>query len=271
MSLEKLVTISSSDKNINLSENNSDFTVVLNERNLSQGVNRVLIKEVTVPNVFPNIRGASYNTSSNNTLLIDKQGVGILAIIIPEGQYVISTLGVPPPNDLITVLTNTIDIAIAPDTVTITLDPITNKLNFLFSSPDYKFLENNPPTLTPLNNVLGIVNATPAYTNSIDADGLPDLTGLKNVYIHSKDIADLNGVDAGFGLISLAEPVSLVDAPYGSYAYKQNNDDELASIVFEQPRNLSVIRVVLRDEKGNKLNIGTHEINIVFKAYFDAV
>ena len=272
MSLEKLVTISSSDKNINLSDSNSDFTVVLNERNLSQGVNRVLIKEVTVPNVFPNIRGVDYKTNLNNVLLIDKQGVGVLPVVVPEGQYVISTLGVPPPNDLITTLTPLIDAVIAPDTVTITLDPITNKLNFLFSSANYKFLENKPPTqFTPLNNVLGIVNETPAYTNSIDGDGLPDLSGLKNVYIHSKDIADLNGVDAGFGLISLAEPVSLVDAPYGSYAYKQNNDDELASIVFEQPRNLSVIRVVLRDEKGNKLDIGTHEINIVFKAYFDAV
>jgi hypothetical protein len=272
MSLEKLVTISSSDKNDNLSENNSDFTVILNERNLSQGVNRVLIKECTVPNVFPNIRGpANYNASFNNLLIIDKQGVGLLPVIVPEGQYVISTLGVPPPNDLITVLTSLIDAAIAPDTVTITLDPITNKLNFTFSSANYKFIENTITTPTPLNNVLGIVNETPAYTNSIDADGLPDLSGLKNVYIHSKDIADLNGVDAGFGLISLAEPVSLVDTPYGAYAYKQNNDDELASIVFEQPRNLSVIRVVLRDEKGTKLDIGTHEMNIVFKAYFDAV
>ena len=272
MSLEKLVTISSNDKNINLSESNSDFTVNLNERNLSQGVNRVLIKECTVPNVFPNIRGAAtYQASANSLLQIDIQGLGVLGFIVPEGQYVISTLGVPPANDLLTVLTNLINTSIGPDTVVITLDPITNKLKFTFGTPNYKFIENTPSTPSPLNDVLGIVNPTPAYTDIIDADALPDLTGYKNVYIHSKDIADLNGVDAGFGLISLAEPISLVDTPYGSYAYKQNNDDELASIVFEQPRNLSVIRIVLRDENGVKLDIGTHTMNIVFKAYFDAV
>ena len=272
MSLEKLVTISSSDKNVDLSESNSDFTVILNERNLSQGVNRILIKECTVPNVFPNIRSeANYFNSANNVLQLDVQGLGVVAFVVPEGQYVISTLGVPPPNDLLTVLKTLIDASIFPDTVTISLNPITNKLNFAFGNPDYKFIENTPTTPSPLNDVLGIVNATPAYTNNIDADGLPDLSGYKNIYIHSKDIADLNGVDAGFGLISLAEPVSLVDTPYGSYAYKQNNDDELASIVFEQPRNLSSIRIVLRDEKGVKLDIGTHEMNIVFKAYFDAV
>jgi hypothetical protein len=259
MSLEKLVTISSSDKNIDLSESNSDFTVILNERNLSQGVNRILIKECTVPNVFPNIRGPDYRSNQNNIFIIN-DGVDI-PVIVPEGQYVISTLGTPPPNDLLTVLKNLIDAAITPTTVTITLNPITNKLNFTFSAGTYNFVDS---TFSLLNDSLGIIGPLPAPAISIDAQSLPD-------FIHSKDIADLNGVDAGFGLISLAEPVSLVDSPYGSYAYKKNDDDELAAIVYEQPRNLSSIRIVLRDEKGNKLDIGTHEINLVFKAYFDAV
>ncbi len=272
MSLEKLVTISSSDKDVNLSNSNSDFTVTLNERNLSQGVNRVLIKECTVPNVFPNVRGVSYGSNQNNIFRFqDVLGNLSPPVVIPEGQYVISTLGVPPPNDLITVLETIYNttVALPGETVSITLDPITNKLNFTFAGGiGFNFANTSD---SPLNNSLGIVGPLPTGSLNIDAQGIPDLSGLKNVYIHSKDIADLNGVDAGFGLISLAEPVSLVDAPYGAYAYKQNNDDELASIVFEQARNLSVIRIVLRDEKGNKLDIGSHCINIVFKAYFDAV
>ena len=267
MSLEKLVTISSSDKNNDLSVNNSDFTVTLNERNLSQGVNRVLIKECTVPNVFPNVRGTDYGTNRNNRFFINQGGFDT-GFTIPEGQYVISTIGTPPPNDLLTVLENLINPVITPETVTITIDPITNKLNFLFSSANFDF-SNSEDSL--LNNSLGIKGPLGALGASLTAQSIPDLSGLKNVYIHSKDIADLNGVDAGFGLISLAEPISLADTPYGSYAYKQNNDDELASIVFEQPRNLSTIRIILRDEKGNKLDIGTHCLNIVFKSYFDAV
>ena len=273
MSLEKLVTISSNDQDVNLSNSNSDFTVVLNERNLSQGVNRVMIKECTVPNVFPNIRGESYGSSQNNIFRF-QDGLGNLSspVEIPEGQYVISTLGVPPANDLITVLETIYNatVALPGETVSITLDPITNKLNFTFAGgiTGYNFANTSD---SPLNNSLGIVGPLPSASLNFDAQGIPDLVGYKNVYIHSKDIADLNGVDAGFGLISLAEPVSLVDTPYGAYSYKKNNDDELASIVFEQPRNLSVIRIVLRDENGVKLDIGSHTMNIVFKAYFDAV
>jgi hypothetical protein len=59
----------------------------------------------------------------------------------------------------------------------------------------------------------------------------------------------------------------LSDAPFGAYAYKQENDDELASIVYEDIRNLSRLRIVLRDNLGNKLPIGTHTMNIVLKIY----
>jgi hypothetical protein len=94
-----------------------------------------------------------------------------------------------------------------------------------------------------------------------------DLSGYQNVYIHSKEVADTHGIDGDNGLIALVDPVSLADAPFGAYAYKQENDDELASIVYEDVRNLSRLRIVLRDNLGNKLPIGTHKMNIVLKIY----
>jgi hypothetical protein len=62
----------------------------------------------------------------------------------------------------------------------------------------------------------------------------------------------------------------LVDAPFGGFAYRQNNDDELASIQYDQVRNLSRISIILRDNLGNKLNIGTHKMNVVLKCYLDS-
>jgi len=101
----------------------------------------------------------------------------------------------------------------------------------------------------------------------LPADGTVQLAGYQNVYLHSKEIADTNAIDGDFGLISVVEPISLADTEYNSYAYKQNNDDELAQILYEQPRNLSRIRVTLRDNLGNILPIGTSKINFVLKSY----
>lgn len=266
MSLEKLIVISSEDKD-NTSNSNSDFVVSLKESYYTQNIERIMVKDIIVPNVFPNIRGESYISSQNNIFRF-QDGLGNLSpeVIIPEGQYVISTLGVPPANDLITVLETIYNttIALPGETVSITLDPITNKLNFTFAGgiTGYNFADTS---VSPLNDVLGIVGPTTASLN-FDAQSIPDLGGYPMVYVHSKKLAESNGIDGDFGLISLAEAVSLVDAPYGSYAYRQNNDDELSSIIYDNPRNLNRIQITLRDNKGNKLDIGTHKMTIVFKA-----
>jgi len=266
MSLEKLLVISSEDKDPS-SNSNSDFVVSLKETYYTQNIDRIMIKDIIVPNVFPNIRGESYGTSKNNIFRIqDTLGNLSPEIIIPEGQYVISTLGVPPPNDLITLLETIYNttIALPGETLTITLDPITQKLNFTFAGGfGYDFADTS---VSPLNSVLGIKGPTESAGLNINAQSITDLGGYPMVYVHSKKLAESNGIDGDFGLISLAEAVSLADAPFGSYAYRQNNDDELSTVIYENPRNLSRIQIVLRDNQGNKLDIGTHTMTIIFKA-----
>jgi len=264
MSLEKLLVISSEDKDPS-SNSNSDFVVSLKETYYTQNIDRIMIKDIIVPNVFPNIRGENYGTSQNNIFRIqDSLGNLSTPIVVPEGQYVISTFGAPPPNDLLVALKAGIDPIIAPETVTITINPITQKLNFTFSGGiGYDFA---PTSDSPLNNVLGIEGPTNAPSLSFNAQALTDLGGYPMVYVHSKKLAESNGIDGDFGLISLAEAVSLSDAPFGSYAYRQNNDDELSTVIYDNPRNLSRIQITLRDNQGNKLDIGTHTMTIIFKA-----
>ena len=117
--------------------------------------------------------------------------------------------------------------------------------------------------------VLGITSdlTIPATATPTSPSGLVDLSGYQNVYIHSKEIADTHGIDGDSGLIALVDDISLTNAPFGSYAYKGENDDELASIVYEDVRNLSRLRIVLRDNLGNKLPIGTHTMNVILKIY----
>jgi len=260
MSFEKLVILSSNDKDVE-SNSNSDFVVSLKEKYYTQNVLKVIIKDISVPNVFPNIRGPSYGSSQNNIFeLFD--GASHITVQIPEGQYVISTLGTPPANDLLTVLANTLNIANPPIITTITIDPLTNKINFTFNAGSFNFVETSR---SPLNDVLGISGPLTSSSISINAQQIPDLSGYQMVFIHSKQLAEANAIDGDFGLISVAEAVSLNDTPYGSYAYKENNDTELGSINYDNVRNLNRIQIVLRDIKGNKLNIGTHSMTVIFK------
>jgi hypothetical protein len=47
-----------------------------------------------------------------------------------------------------------------------------------------------------------------------------------------------------------------------------NNDSDLATIFYEQPRNLNRIDIRLRDTQGKILNIGTKKMTLVIKCYF---
>lgn len=272
-SLEKLLVISSEDKD-DPADSNSDFTVTLKESYYTQNVLRVLVKEITVPNVFPNIRGEDYGSSQNNLLAVSVGGGTPVSIIVPEGQYLLGSVN--PLLDFVTVLTNQINTVIAPATIAINYNELTNKLEFTMTGTDLGIFGSNavPPltqtaSQTLINEAIGI-----GANGLLLLDGVPtsapfqvDLSGYQNVYVHSKEVADTHGIDGDSGLIALVDPVSLADAPYGAYAYKQENDDELASIVYEDVRNLSRLRIVLRDNLGNKLPIGTHKINVVLKIY----
>ena len=102
-------------------------------------------------------------------------------------------------------------------------------------------------------------------------DTIFNLKGKEIVQIHSPEIGEMHGLDAGAsGYISLVETVSLTTTPFGSVAHRQNNDDELAMILYEQPKNLSRIRIVLRDESGVKLELPSNaHMSVMLKIFFD--
>ena len=260
-SLEKLLVISSEDKD-DPNSSNSDFNVTLKESYYTQNVLRVLVKEITVPNVFPNIRGSDYGSSQNNILNFNEPAP--LQVILPEGQYLINSSN--PLLDFTSIL-ETAMTSISVATISVSYNELTNKIVFEVAndgSPNITI-----PASTPMAKVLGITSdlTIPATATPTSPSGLVDLSGYQNVYIHSKEIADTHGIDGDSGLIALVDDISLTNAPFGSYAYKGENDDELASIVYEDVRNLSRLRIVLRDNLGNKLPIGTHTMNVILKIY----
>lgn len=261
-SLEKHIIISSEDKDLSCSTSNSDFVVNLAETYYTQNILKVLVAEATIPNVFPNIRGSEYGTSQNNVLNFN-DGVA-RSITLPEGQYLINSVN--PLIDFTSNLQTAIN-AVSTSTLSVTYNELTNKLVFEVTAGGAVTIFAS----SPMADVLGITSdlVIPLLTPT-SAQAQVDLSGYQNVYIHSKEVALSHAIDGDTGLISVVTPVSLADAPFGGYAYRQNNDDELASVQYDQVRNLSRISIVLRDNLGNKLDIGSHKMNVVLKCYLDS-
>jgi hypothetical protein len=259
MSKEKILVINSKDKQ---SGTNGDFTVQFNDSSCQQ-VQKVLVKEIFVPNVFYNISDDGKRT--NNTLTLSQNGLANITVTIPEGQYNIDLLMVELKNAIDTVL---IDGAI----VTVTRSSTTFKLTFTFSGAGTP-ANNNVQFFvagSTIANVIGLENDTVNGTVLI-MDNIYNLVGSEYVQVHSPQVGEIHGLDAGAsGYISLVDTISLSETPFGGTAYKQNADDELAEILYEQPKNLSRVSIVLRDEQGNKLALPSNtNCSVMLKIYFD--
>lgn len=247
MLTSKLISISSRDK-LPESSSNSDFVVQLPEAALTQGVRGVSVKTVCVPNVFSNIRAGV-----NNTLTFTDSVSGLLTTTIPAGQYSVSTL--------ITAVELAFA-AVSTGTVAIVQDALTGKLSFAFAGVNASI-----DAAASLSPVLGI-SQTSALSPVIVAGSLPDLSGVNMVYIHSREIASGYTIDSGFGLVSAIDTISFHDTPYGVFATKNNFDFEMSTIKYTSPRNISRIRIVLRDDLGRRLDIGTANMYVILKVYF---
>lgn len=260
MSSQKLLILSSNDKDNASSISNSDFIINLRETYYTQNVNKILVKEATVPNVFPNIRGTAYGTSRNNVLRIAETFEE--TVILPEGQYAITTAVAP--YNFLTALETAINLVIT-GPIVLTFNSLTGKIEFQNNGGLDLVIDGT----SSLAKVLGLTDdlTIPSGGSVVSAQALPDLSGYQYVYIHSKEIADTSAIDGDFGLISVVTPISLTESPFNSYAYRKNDDDALSEIAYEQPRNLKQISIKLKDNKGNTLPIGVHNINVVLKAY----
>ena len=254
---EKILVISSQDQD-NDSRTNSNFVVTLKERYNTQNINKILVKNITVPNVFYNVRAS--NGEVNNTMQIQQDGDPIVVVTVPEGQYSISTY--------IPALKAAIDAVLTGgNVVTIVQDPLTKKLNFSYSLTAVEMFASEKDDIYRMADVIGLTNDTGPLL-SMDMQSQPDLSGINVVYIHSSEVGEMHGIDGDFGLISLVESVSFHDVPHGAFAYRQNSDDQLAKIQYDQPKNLNRISIVLRDNLGNILDIGTKKMSLELKAFF---
>jgi hypothetical protein len=93
------------------------------------------------------------------------------------------------------------------------------------------------------------------------------LQGTTNAYLHSKVLAQNNLLDAEGRIFSVAVSVP-IRAEFGAFNHWESGDEELHSVMFETPRNLQQINIVLRDLDGNVLNVGQNELIVVLRVFY---
>lgn len=244
----KLVRIRSTDRQGPTATNKYDFTINFDDYMLHQ-INHVILKSVTVPNTQYNIN------SNNNTLYYNYNGTGVTSISIAVGQY-----------DITSFMT-ALDAAIvaAGDVCTTTQDPTTQKLTLTWGANTIMYGRVDQPTT--MDRVLGF-EFTTANAAAQAMPYLPDLSGLKKVYVKSNKLS--NGVS-----MSTSEEKHYnvfteidIDVPFGGIAHRVLNDmDTSDSVTNAQPKNISSIDVQLLDENLQEVDLNGLDWEIVLKVF----
>jgi hypothetical protein len=258
MSKEKIMVLNSRDKSPGMT--NSNFTLTFND-SACQQVQKVLVKDIFIPNLF-------YNVNENNNTLEFVQNVVLPTnqiVTVPIGQYNVDQFIAELKTQIESKLTAGVVVAITKGATLYNLtftfsgavNPTNNEVIFYF-------------TQSTMRDLIGLT-ATNTFSNIIVMGSPYNFRPLDFVQVHSQQLGEMHGLDGGAnGYIALVETVSLADAPFGGIAYRQNSDDELASIIYEQPRNLSRVTIILRDEEGNRLSLPSNAyVSVNVKIFFD--
>lgn len=229
--------------------NSAQFTISLGNESKLAEVKAVVLKEVEIVNSFYNVD--KYNNRLYFTTLSTED-----YIEIPRGQYNI--------NQLITALVS----AFAAKTITvlITIDNLTNLLSFNFSQATalYKYRTNDE--FNPMADILGLQNSSYAEVLSYTAQGIPDLCGVKAIYIYSSQLSQGMGINSkGFSNSLLG--VIHNDVGFGEVIYMEKETPDTHIYDDTTLMNLNTISIELRDCNDNLLIPNGHDINMTIKIF----
>ena len=242
-------------------ERNSTFTINLFNTipEIRERVIGLSLESFSVPNVHPNV---SPLTGIGNTIYLTVDGGSTQEIMVPEGYY--SAAG------LATEIQNLIDsnVELAADNTMIEwLPPPVARFQFTSDSGLSVTEGEAGEDETTLYTSMGYMkNESSAGL----APSLPDLTGLKSVQVHSKQISSIgnHSVD-GDGTVSTLIHNIPVNVPWG--ASQTFKSDTIQPQIYyghqNQDLDMTTIDFTLLDGNGVPLVVGGSHVNGVLKAW----
>ena len=243
----KLLRISSRDRD-NLSDSTSDFFVNVNNIKHLQIARSVIVKQITLPNTMYNIdennRTFTYNIASSPT-----------SVQIAVGQYTTTTM--------ITALQT----AAAAVGLAIVQNAITQKLEFT-NTTNIEYLDISG---SPMAEVLGIEygQGSGGDVASFNATGLPDLTGVKNVFVESRSLGEDNLIqtNAKTQNIIAVVPITVAFGATEQYLSQHALIDDVDSDA-HGGHNKQKIDICLKDVSNNTIDLNGHHVEIILKVYY---
>lgn len=243
----RLVRLSSEDKNTSSSTSNSQFKVDLPGADLDK-VKGFSLVYASVPNIFPNV------PSYKSTLLISSiTGATNYTVPVTVGQYTLTQF----------LAQLKIDIeAVIPDTVAIAASA-QNILTFTWTGDTYSVTFAGS-TLAP---IIGLTADLAGGATSVMQSQV-NLSGESEVWIHSRKLnpggmTEADGIFSAFGVIAL-------DNPYGAVCYMRSPDHVSSQITFGSRKSLRSIDIVLRNRTGEVLVLPDNfHFSMLIKAYLE--
>ena len=255
---QRLVQINSKDRINPRNTTSSQFTITLGNDEKINSVRGVAIQSTEFVNAF-------YNLDYYNNKFYFHTGGGEQIITIPIGQYNITTL--------IAELIAKLGALGVPITATIVKNALTHKLTWN-TNVALRFYQYRPGTdeLNPISEILGIIGDTDVPVLSYNSDGIPDLCGVKSVYVISKELSGGSCISSRDGgqklslLDSIAVNAGFLEVNYSNGSDHGDEDSHAYDDVLQN--NLSTISIELRDSNNNLLNNNGHDFVCILKIFY---
>ena len=247
MSKHKLLHISSKDKT---EGTNSNFSLNLSNHYWLQAVKSIVVKHITLENVFYNINSTNdsftYNIASTPS-----------TVSITQGNYTITELG------------TALDAAMVAAGVvgfTTTLNSITEKLTFASTTAIEYVYDTNE-----MADTLGITVDGGADVSSYSSAGFPKLEGVRNLLIASSALGENNYL-ASDQKISDVIAVMPITGSFGdviNYISTHNEIDNYETTSKKSGKNVSQVDIRVIDADTNTVvDLANHTIDLVLKVYY---
>jgi hypothetical protein len=234
----RLLKISSNDRS---AESSSRYQIIYhtNDYDLHQ-IKKIVLKTALIPNT-------QYNLNTHNNVLNLPNTISGPLYTVPVGQYSVSTL--------ITALQGLVS------GLTITQDPTTLKLTLAMAGGTFDVLT----TANPMAKTLGILT-TAATQTSHACVGLPDLVGLKNVYISTQALSNHTSMITSDKKQNVFCNVG-IDVEFGAVKVLEEDGDSLDFAVYHSQKNISTIDITLLDENSNVVDLNGADWHLIFRVY----
>ena len=261
-----LLRINSHDRDLKTSKSTTSFQVNLSQKDETNYIRKLYFKQATMRHMFTNI--ADYNNYVQYSV---NPQAGILNPIIkfkiPEGDYGVDDFI----SALQTAWTTSIQSTTAGSGDSIQITLIDGKFQILVvgSSSIGFFLdyETNPLICDVLNFDESLIKL---YGTQFDSTGIYDLGGVKSVSIYTPDlISGTLAVDGENGGLSVNLLVVIpITVEYGKVINYLSPSYASDLIEFDKPINLNVLKIRLRNARGDLLSLQGQDVMTVFRLYY---